>query len=481
VFPTGLLNFHTERTANMPRNVQLLLTESVDSLGIVGDVVNVRLGYARNFLLPGRWPRSRRKRRSRPSARSVPRRSASSRAAGQAGGAGQEARGDRAVAGPLVQRPGDSVRCGDAAGDLQGAARQGVRGAAARRASSSRDQARGHVRDPHQVRVGPGGGDQAARPAGPQAGARGPGAAAPAPLRRLPQPLRHPARKPARRRRARRTRARRPRPLPAERRRARSPRSPRRNKHSAFRERRNMRPGPHAARFFHGPRRSSRELMTHACRSAWLSCTSSLMLRCERLVRERRGAESAERRRAECDATGSSQRRRLQQRRGHQSAGVLRLPHRLLHRLRINRVPIARSVAPRARLCAGAFSCHRMTPATTSTIPWAPILAVSYGSLAVSTATWDAMSKESDELPHGGAPAEGAGGDGEQERVQEQACAAGHDRFSFRGVPGAESRTYARGGGACRWSIGAKTPWRAETGCSPAYPHRRASIAAGPR
>jgi large subunit ribosomal protein L9 len=36
----------------MPRNVQLLLTENVDSLGIVGDVVNVRLGYARNFLLP---------------------------------------------------------------------------------------------------------------------------------------------------------------------------------------------------------------------------------------------------------------------------------------------------------------------------------------------------------------------------------------------------------------------------------------------
>jgi large subunit ribosomal protein L9 len=36
----------------MARNVKLLLTESVDNLGIVGDVVNVRLGYARNFLLP---------------------------------------------------------------------------------------------------------------------------------------------------------------------------------------------------------------------------------------------------------------------------------------------------------------------------------------------------------------------------------------------------------------------------------------------
>lgn len=36
----------------MPNNVQLLLTETVDNLGIVGDVVNVRTGYARNFLLP---------------------------------------------------------------------------------------------------------------------------------------------------------------------------------------------------------------------------------------------------------------------------------------------------------------------------------------------------------------------------------------------------------------------------------------------
>jgi large subunit ribosomal protein L9 len=36
----------------MNKNVKLLLTENVDNLGIVGDVVNVRLGYARNFLLP---------------------------------------------------------------------------------------------------------------------------------------------------------------------------------------------------------------------------------------------------------------------------------------------------------------------------------------------------------------------------------------------------------------------------------------------
>ncbi|QYU70814.1 50S ribosomal protein L9 [Leptolyngbya sp. 15MV] len=36
----------------MPKNVELLLTENVDSLGIVGDVVRVRTGFARNFLLP---------------------------------------------------------------------------------------------------------------------------------------------------------------------------------------------------------------------------------------------------------------------------------------------------------------------------------------------------------------------------------------------------------------------------------------------
>jgi large subunit ribosomal protein L9 len=32
--------------------IKLLLTENVDNLGIVGDVVNVRPGYARNFLMP---------------------------------------------------------------------------------------------------------------------------------------------------------------------------------------------------------------------------------------------------------------------------------------------------------------------------------------------------------------------------------------------------------------------------------------------
>lgn len=36
----------------MAKTLQLLLTENVDNLGIVGDVVNVRVGYARNFLLP---------------------------------------------------------------------------------------------------------------------------------------------------------------------------------------------------------------------------------------------------------------------------------------------------------------------------------------------------------------------------------------------------------------------------------------------
>lgn len=34
------------------KHVKLLLTENVDNLGIVGDVVSVRVGYARNFLLP---------------------------------------------------------------------------------------------------------------------------------------------------------------------------------------------------------------------------------------------------------------------------------------------------------------------------------------------------------------------------------------------------------------------------------------------
>lgn len=38
----------------MARSHKLLLTENVDNLGIVGDVVSVRSGYARNFLLPRR-------------------------------------------------------------------------------------------------------------------------------------------------------------------------------------------------------------------------------------------------------------------------------------------------------------------------------------------------------------------------------------------------------------------------------------------
>jgi len=36
----------------MARNLELLLLESVDSLGIVGDVVRVKRGFARNYLLP---------------------------------------------------------------------------------------------------------------------------------------------------------------------------------------------------------------------------------------------------------------------------------------------------------------------------------------------------------------------------------------------------------------------------------------------
>jgi len=36
----------------MPRYLELLLVENVDNLGIVGDVVKVKPGYARNFLLP---------------------------------------------------------------------------------------------------------------------------------------------------------------------------------------------------------------------------------------------------------------------------------------------------------------------------------------------------------------------------------------------------------------------------------------------
>jgi large subunit ribosomal protein L9 len=36
----------------MAKSVKLLLSETVDNLGIPGDVVSVRTGYARNFLLP---------------------------------------------------------------------------------------------------------------------------------------------------------------------------------------------------------------------------------------------------------------------------------------------------------------------------------------------------------------------------------------------------------------------------------------------
>jgi large subunit ribosomal protein L9 len=36
----------------MARNTELLLLETVESLGIVGDIVKVKTGYARNYLLP---------------------------------------------------------------------------------------------------------------------------------------------------------------------------------------------------------------------------------------------------------------------------------------------------------------------------------------------------------------------------------------------------------------------------------------------
>ena len=38
----------------MARNTKLLLLETVENLGIVGDVVKVKSGYARNYLLPHR-------------------------------------------------------------------------------------------------------------------------------------------------------------------------------------------------------------------------------------------------------------------------------------------------------------------------------------------------------------------------------------------------------------------------------------------
>ncbi len=36
----------------MSKNIELLLTRSVENLGIVGDIVRVKSGFARNFLLP---------------------------------------------------------------------------------------------------------------------------------------------------------------------------------------------------------------------------------------------------------------------------------------------------------------------------------------------------------------------------------------------------------------------------------------------
>ncbi|MCA9295538.1 MAG: 50S ribosomal protein L9 [Phycisphaerales bacterium] len=36
----------------MARNIKLLLLETIENLGIVGDIVSVKAGYARNYLLP---------------------------------------------------------------------------------------------------------------------------------------------------------------------------------------------------------------------------------------------------------------------------------------------------------------------------------------------------------------------------------------------------------------------------------------------
>ena len=36
----------------MAKNIQLLLLKSVENLGIVGDIVKVKPGYARNYLIP---------------------------------------------------------------------------------------------------------------------------------------------------------------------------------------------------------------------------------------------------------------------------------------------------------------------------------------------------------------------------------------------------------------------------------------------
>lgn len=51
--PTLLtLNYKRVGIKDNMKQIELLLTENVDNLGIVGDVVKVRPGYARNFLLP---------------------------------------------------------------------------------------------------------------------------------------------------------------------------------------------------------------------------------------------------------------------------------------------------------------------------------------------------------------------------------------------------------------------------------------------
>lgn len=49
---SALAREDSERGPIVAKTIRLLLTENVDNLGIVGDVVNVRLGYARNYLLP---------------------------------------------------------------------------------------------------------------------------------------------------------------------------------------------------------------------------------------------------------------------------------------------------------------------------------------------------------------------------------------------------------------------------------------------
>ena len=45
-------NRESEDNMGSKKHVELLLLENVDNLGIVGDVVDVRAGYARNYLLP---------------------------------------------------------------------------------------------------------------------------------------------------------------------------------------------------------------------------------------------------------------------------------------------------------------------------------------------------------------------------------------------------------------------------------------------